>query len=314
MYLCSEEADPAIASILDETIEDLKKRQLKIDLREIVLPEVELKREIRSLQTTVSAIADDKDKLTKNFEDLESKYRDALTESGTLREANKNLEAQRHHLSNANQQLKDGKCSLNSTLSSTRSSMGQQIDGLRKNVQELTHEVEQARVTREDLDEKCQSLVSENRKFEQVNGDLDCQLEASKIKCSDLAEELTDCKAQNQRLAYASEVTKAKMDQAAEKFSNLKRTCDFNAETAEKYRMDAIRSDKGLLDSQLEVQRMVEEKKATAKELKTTMEENAALADKVTELRTTSPSSSHHAPGMNDTLRLCISLISQCRC
>ncbi|CAO1599826.1 hypothetical protein XANCAGTX0491_003537 [Xanthoria calcicola] len=285
-----------LTSILDETIEDLKKRQLKIDLREIVLPEVELKREIRSLQTTVSAIADDKDKLTKNFEDLESKYRDALTESGTLREANKNLEAQRHHLSNANQQLKDGKCSLNSTLSSTRSSMGQQIDGLRKNVQELTHEVEQARVTREDLDEKCQSLVSENRKFEQVNGDLDCQLEASKIKCSDLAEELTDCKAQNQRLAYASEVTKAKMDQAAEKFSNLKRTCDFNAETAEKYRMDAIRSDKGLLDSQLEVQRMVEEKKATAKELKTTMEENAALADKVTELRTTSPSSSHHAP------------------
>ncbi|KAI4208452.1 MAG: hypothetical protein LQ349_009708, partial [Xanthoria aureola] len=32
------------------------------------------------------------------------------------------------------------------------------------------------------------------------------------------------------------------------------------------------------------------------KELKTTKEENAALADKVTELMTTSPSSSHHAP------------------
>lgn len=78
--------------------------------------------------------------------------------------------------------------------------------------------------------------------------------------------------------------------------------------------MDAKRSDKGLLDSQLEVQGMVEEKKATAKELKMTKEENAALADKVTELLTASPSSSHHAPGMNVTLHLCISLISQCRC
>lgn len=282
MYLCSEQADPTIASILDETIEGLKKQQLKIDLGEIVLPEVELKREIRSLQTTVLEITDDKDQLTKNSEALESKYRDALTESGTLREANRNLEAQRHHLSKANQ--------------------------------ELTHEVEQARATRKDLDEKCQGLVSENRKLEQVNGDLECQLEASNTRCSDLAEELTDCKAQNQQLAHVSEVTKAKMDRAGEKLSNLKKTCDFHVESAKKYRMDAKRSDKGLLDSQLEVQGMVEEKKATAKELKMTKEENAALADKVTELLTASPSSSHHAPGMNVTLHLCISLISQCRC
>lgn len=104
------------------------------------------------------------------------------------------------------------------------------------------------------------------------------------------------------------------MDQAAEKLSNLNKICDFNAEIAEKYRMDAERSDKDLLDSQLEVQRMVEEKEATARELKTTKEENAALADKVTELLTASPLSSHHAPGMNDTLSLCISMISQCRC
>lgn len=314
MYLCSEQADPAIASILDGTIEDLKKQQLKIDLGEIVLPEGELKREILSLQTTVSEITDDKDQLMKDSEDLQSKYRDALTENSTLSEAKKTLEAQNNHLSKANQDLEDRKCDLNIALDSTRFSMGQRIDGLRKNVQELTHEVEKAKATREDLDEKCQGLVSENRELEQVNGDLDCQLQASKTKCSDLAEELTDYKAQNQRLAHASQVTKAKKDQAGEKLSNLKKTCDFNAETAEKYRMDAKRSDKGLLDSQLEVQRMVEEKKAKAKELKTTQEENAALAAKVTELMTTSPSSSHHAPSMNDTLRLCISLISQCRC
>ncbi|KAI4101241.1 MAG: hypothetical protein LQ339_005168 [Xanthoria mediterranea] len=312
---CSGTPKPLVlTSILDGTIEDLKKQQLKIDLGEIVLPEGELKREILSLQTTVSEITDDKDQLMKDSEDLQSKYRDALTENSTLSEAKKTLEAQNNHLSKANQDLEDRKCDLNIALDSTRFSMGQRIDGLRKNVQELTHEVEKAKATREDLDEKCQGLVSENRELEQVNGDLDCQLQASKTKCSDLAEELTDYKAQNQRLAHASQVTKAKKDQAGEKLSNLKKTCDFNAETAEKYRMDAKRSDKGLLDSQLEVQRMVEEKKAKAKELKTTQEENAALAAKVTELMTTSPSSSHHAPSMNDTLRLCISLISQCRC